>query len=66
LASHDKLLGKVRGVEDVDEQSVARLLPNYDITGFRYALVRETIQSAAALTMPLTVDVGVGEKWKVA
>jgi DNA polymerase-1 len=28
------------------------------------ALVRETMQSAAALKVPLTVDVGIGENWK--
>jgi DNA polymerase I-like protein with 3'-5' exonuclease and polymerase domains len=26
--------------------------------------VRETMQSAASLRVPLTVDVGVGENWK--
>ena len=28
------------------------------------ALVRERMQSAAALKVPLTVDVGIGENWK--
>ena len=27
-------------------------------------LVRDKMQSAAALTVPLTVDVGIGENWK--
>jgi DNA polymerase-1 len=28
------------------------------------ALVRERMESAASLTVPLTVDVGIGENWK--
>ena len=28
------------------------------------ALVRDRMQSAAALKVPLTVDVGIGENWK--
>src|SRR5439155_20702789 len=28
------------------------------------AVVRDTMQSAAALAVPLTVDVGIGENWK--
>ena len=28
------------------------------------AVVRERMQSAAALNVPLTVDVGIGENWK--
>jgi DNA polymerase-1 len=27
-------------------------------------VVRETMQSAAALKVPLTVDVGIGENWR--
>ena len=30
------------------------------------ALVRESMQGAAALNVPLTVDVGIGENWKEA
>jgi DNA polymerase-1 len=30
------------------------------------SLVRDRMQSAAALNVPLTVDVGVGENWKEA
>ena len=28
------------------------------------AIVRERMQSAAALSVPLTVDVGIGKNWK--
>jgi len=28
------------------------------------ALVRENMQNAAALRVPLTVDIGIGENWK--
>ena len=30
------------------------------------ALVRDSMQGAASLTVPLTVDVGIGENWKEA
>ena len=30
------------------------------------ALVRESMQGAASLTVPLTVDVGIGDNWKEA
>ena len=32
----------------------------------RLAAVRDLMQSAVTLTVPLTVDVGIGENWKEA
>ncbi len=48
LTVHDELLFEVPK-EEADEVA---------------ALVRETMQSAATLKVPLTVDVGIGENWK--
>ncbi len=50
LTVHDELLFEVPK-KDAD-----------DVAG----VVRESMQSAAALTVPLTVDVGIGENWKEA
>ena len=50
LTVHDELLFEVPGA-DADELA---------------ALVRHHMQSAAALAVPLTVDVGIGENWKEA
>jgi DNA polymerase-1 len=50
LTVHDELLFEVPKAE-ADEIS---------------HLVRDTMQSAAALKVPLTVDVGIGENWKEA
>jgi DNA polymerase-1 len=50
LTVHDELLFEVPKAE-ADELA---------------ALVRESMQGAAALTVPLTVDVGIGENWKEA
>ncbi len=50
LTVHDELLFEVPR-DDVDEVS---------------ALVRQLMEGAAELTVPLTVDVGIGENWKAA
>jgi DNA polymerase-1 len=50
LTVHDELLFEV---PKADAESLA-------------ALVRETMQNAAVLAVPLTVDVGIGENWKEA
>ena len=35
-----------------------------DLRATREAIVREHMESAADLKVPLTVDVGIGENWK--
>jgi len=50
LTVHDELLFEVPAA-DAEEAS---------------ALVRENMQNAAALRVPLTVDIGIGENWKEA
>jgi DNA polymerase-1 len=50
LTVHDELLFEVPAAR-ADEMS---------------ALVREKMQNAASLSVPLTVDIGIGENWREA